>query len=86
LQVLLNRLVFGLELQEAVDRPRLHLEGDTLYLEPGLGKEFETLMDELYAVVRFRKKSLFFGGVQAVAPPFGEGGGDKRRGGVVLVF
>ncbi len=86
LQVLLNALVFNLPLQDAVDRPRLHLEGDTLYLEPSLGEEFERLIDEIYTVVRFRKKSLFFGGVQAVSPPLGEGGGDKRRGGVVLVF
>jgi gamma-glutamyltranspeptidase/glutathione hydrolase len=86
LQVLLNVLVFKMGLQEAVDAPRLHVEENTVYLEPALGREFEKEIEKLYKVVRFREKNLFFGGVQAVAPLKGEGGGDTRRGGVAITL
>ena len=84
MQVLLNVLVFKMKLQNAVDAPRLHVEGNTVYLEPELGREFEKEIEKLYKVVRFKDKNLFFGGVQAVAPLEGEGGGDPRRGGFVI--
>ena len=91
LQVLLNVLVFKMELQKAVEAPRLHVEenkdgGATVYLEPGLGEELIKEIEKLYKVVRFKEKNLFFGGVQAVVPAEGEGGADPRRGGVVLVL
>ena len=88
-QVLLNALVFNMHPQEAVDKPRLHLEGEKLYFEPGFGEEVLDLAKRVFGeqnVVLFREKNLFFGGVQAVAPPLGEGAGDPRRGGVVLTF
>ena len=85
-QVLLNYLVFKMEPQESVEAPRLHVEGNTVYLEPSLGEGLERELERFYKVVRFREKNLFFGGVQAVAPLEGRGGGDPRRGGVVLTF
>ncbi|MEO2153525.1 MAG: gamma-glutamyltransferase [Aquificota bacterium] len=85
-QVLLNLLHFHFHPQEAVDKPRLHVEGNTVYLEPPLGEKFKSLIEGLYKVQPFKEKSMFFGGVQVVAPPQGEGGADPRRGGVVLVF
>ena len=88
-QVLINSLVFGMEPQEAIDKPRLHVEGEKLYFEPGFEGEVIETAKRVYGegnVVLFREKNLFFGGVQAVSPPSGKGGGDPRRGGVVLVF
>jgi gamma-glutamyltranspeptidase/glutathione hydrolase len=85
-QVLLNVLAFQMEPREAVDRPRLHLEGDTLYLEPGLAENLKYLLDALYTVVRFKRKSLFFGGVQVVQPFGCKCGADPRRGGYCTVF
>jgi len=88
-QVLLNRLVFNIPIQEAVEKPRLHLEGDKLYFEPGFPAEVIKIAEKVYGtknIVLFDEKSVFFGGVQASEPPSGEGGGDPRRGGGVLVF
>jgi gamma-glutamyltranspeptidase/glutathione hydrolase len=65
LQVIVNVLDRGMTAQEAVDAPRLHLDGDELYAEPGVPE------DELAAtglpVTTFRAPNLFFGGCQAVA-------------------
>jgi len=89
LQVLLNRLVFSMHPQEAVNKPRLHLEGEKVYIEPGFGEEILKTLEGIFGkenVVPFKRKNMFFGGVQAVCPPLGEGGGDPRRGGIVLTF
>ena len=73
----------GMDVREAVDAPRVHLEDGVVFAEPGI----ET--DRLEAgagVVRFGAPNLFFGGVQA-AMRRGErlsGAGDPRRGGVAV--
>src|SRR6195952_4447596 len=83
----------GLPLAEAVDAARLHREGDTVYIEPGvdpaglLDPEPGHLHTPPTELVEFREKNLFFGGVQAVGvdPLTGNhvAGGDPRRGGAV---
>lgn len=85
LQVIVNAVDRGMDARAAVDAPRLHGEGPTVYAEPGVD------MDELErageVVSRFRARNLFFGGCQAVErnPRTGalSGGGDPRRGGAV---
>jgi len=87
LQVVIGVLDRGLEVQAAIDAPRVHFEDGVVYLEPGV----ETAeLDQLeYTLVRFTARNLFFGGAQAVLrdPATGElaGGGDPRRGGAVAV-
>jgi gamma-glutamyltranspeptidase/glutathione hydrolase len=78
LQVLVNRLAHGQSLAEAVDAPRLHLEGETLHAEPGatLAGNFE--------MEPWPEQNVFFGGAHSVAP--GEAVGDTRRNGSTEVF
>jgi gamma-glutamyltranspeptidase/glutathione hydrolase len=73
--------------QEAVSRPRIHVEGRVVDAEPGVeGAALDRLEGAGWTVRRWSELNLFFGGVQAVArrPGTGEltGGGDPRRGGV----
>jgi gamma-glutamyltranspeptidase/glutathione hydrolase len=77
----------GLAAQEAVDSPRLHVEGDLVDAEPGVD---ETALEGLQAagwrLRRWADRNLYFGGVQAVARDADgglSGGGDPRRGGAV---
>ncbi len=88
LQTVLAVLDLGLPAQEAVSRPRIHVEGREVDAEPGVDEaSLERLEAGAWSVRRWTEQNLFFGGVQAVArnPASGEltGGGDPRRGGVV---
>ena len=82
IQVILNLLIKKMSLNKAIDAPRLHLEGNTLFHEPGIvfPKNFTPKNISLNG---FDKKNLFFGGVNAVSST--EAIGDKRRGGVGIV-
>jgi gamma-glutamyltranspeptidase / glutathione hydrolase len=86
LQVVANVAGRGLGVREAVDAPRIHVEGGVAHCEDS------ATADELEAagfpVVRWRERNLFFGGVSAVE--IREDGslaaaGDPRRGGAALV-
>ncbi|RMG14224.1 MAG: gamma-glutamyltransferase [Deltaproteobacteria bacterium] len=87
LQVLVHRLLGGRPLHAAVNGPRLHLEGDRLYLERegAVGRlatsTLEALARLVPRVVVFDRPNFFFGGVHAAAR--GEAAGDLRRGGSV---
>jgi len=82
LQVIVNVLERGMTAQEAVDAPRLHLDGSEIYAEPGVDVAATGL-----PVTTFRAPNLFFGGCQAVARHRATGallgGADARRGGAV---
>jgi gamma-glutamyltranspeptidase / glutathione hydrolase len=88
LQTVVNLLARGMGPQEAVDAPRIHLEGGVLQAEPGVDP---VALDRIEVagteVVRWTERNLFFGGVQVVTrdPATGrmDGGGDPRRGGAV---
>jgi gamma-glutamyltranspeptidase/glutathione hydrolase len=86
LQVVANVVAAGMPVEEAVEAPRLHVEGGIAHAEDA------TLADALEAqgrtVVRFKRRNLFFGGVSAVEVR--ENGslaaaGDPRRGGAGVV-
>jgi gamma-glutamyltranspeptidase/glutathione hydrolase len=90
LQTILGVVDAELPAQEAVDRPRVHWEGRAVEAEPGIDEaSLAALEAEGREVVRFGERSLYFGGVQAVARDLetGEltGGGDPRRGGAAVV-
>jgi gamma-glutamyltranspeptidase/glutathione hydrolase len=90
LQVIRYVLDYGFEVDEAVQRPRLHYEGGVLHAEAGFD---EPALAELerrgYHLLRWKGVNLFFGGTQAVyRDPAGgrlSGGGDPRRGGAAAI-
>jgi gamma-glutamyltranspeptidase/glutathione hydrolase len=74
----------GTPVEEAIDRPRIHVEGDVLHLEGGLME----LPPEGWKTVRWAGRNLYFGGVAAVERgPDGAlaAAGDPRRGGHGIV-
>lgn len=85
-QVLVNLLDFGMTPEQAVNAPRIHLEGNKLSSEPGFAEEtlvaLEQAVPELHC---WPEQNLFFGGVHTVSVGHGGhfgGAGDPRRGGV----
>jgi gamma-glutamyltranspeptidase / glutathione hydrolase len=89
LQVLVNLLDFGMPLGAAVDASRIHLEQGLLSVEGGFGADVDLgpLLGRYPEHRVWGGRSLFFGGVHAVALEAGGfcGAGDSRRGGVVRV-
>jgi gamma-glutamyltranspeptidase/glutathione hydrolase len=84
-QVLTRALDGSMSLQDCVEAPRIHPEGELLDCEGGFA---EDVLDALAAsgerVVRWPGRNLYFGGAQAVAARAGgglEAAGDPRRGG-----
>ncbi len=74
----------GVPVEEAIERPRIHVDGDILHLEDGL------LEDALegWKTVRWAGRNLYFGGVAAVercADGTLAAAGDPRRGGHGIV-
>jgi gamma-glutamyltranspeptidase / glutathione hydrolase len=89
LQIVVNVLDHGLTVPEAIEAPRVHLEGTALQLEGGIGPDVaDRLGAEGYDVVRWRGRNLYFGGASAVglgARGELEAAGDPRRGGAGAV-
>ncbi len=83
IQVILNYLMFRKDIKQAVELPRIHYENHTVFMEPGFSDEIIKKSKELYETVVFDKKSLFFGGVQAVTGDY-DGASDPRRGGYTV--
>ena len=77
-QVILNCLDKDMDLESAILSPRIHLEGNQLYFEPGIDID-KTVIPEHILLNPFDDKNLFFGGVNAVT--LKEGYSDPRRGG-----
>ena len=89
-QTVLRVVNEGLHAEEAVEAPRLHVEGKVVEAEPSVDEAALVELERLgWTVRRWSERNLYFGGVQAVArdPDSGElsGGGDPRRGGVAAV-
>ncbi|MFL5869267.1 MAG: gamma-glutamyltransferase family protein [Thermoleophilaceae bacterium] len=85
LQTILAVVDDGETAEEAVRRPRLHVEDQVVEAEPGVDPDaLDRLEANGWTVRRWSEQNLFFGGVQAVARSGDEltGGGDPRRGGV----
>jgi gamma-glutamyltranspeptidase / glutathione hydrolase len=80
-QVVLRLVDEGLELDEAVLAPRLHLDaGGTVQVEPGWSDAAVGAVAARRPVNRWTVSDLYFGGVHAVATD-GQHVGDPRRGG-----
>ncbi len=79
----------SLPLIDAVNLPRVHVEGDVVNVETAdLPADLLASLDaEFGTVVRFPEPNMFFGGVHCVrtGPDGVEGAGDHRRGGVFQI-
>ncbi len=88
-QVLEGVVRHGLAVTEAIDRPRLHVDGGTVHVEGGWDDGVvEALAETGWHVVPWADRNLYFGGVSGVeVRPSGSAGaaGDPRRGGHGLV-
>ena len=86
LQVTANVVARGMPVDQAVDAPRVHAESGVVHCEnPAAADELEA---EGRAVVRWRERNLYFGGVSAVEVLDGgmfAAAGDPRRGGGAVV-
>ncbi|OQX73794.1 MAG: gamma-glutamyltransferase [Campylobacteraceae bacterium 4484_4] len=83
-ETVMNHIVFGMPVQEAIDAPRIHYEKEELFIEPGFDSKVVEKVAERYKTNLFDTKSMFFGGVNAVTGAF-NGGADTRRGGSVVI-
>jgi gamma-glutamyltranspeptidase/glutathione hydrolase len=85
LQIVLNVVVHGSSVSEAIGAPRIHLEEPHVHCEGGSDPaELDRLEGWGYELVRWRRRNLYFGGASAVG--LREDGslaaaGDPRRGG-----
>lgn len=79
LQVMAAVVDQGRALDDAVEGPRLHWDGEELHVEPGWPDATVEALRARWPVRRWATRDLYFGGVHAVAP--GAAAGDPRRGG-----
>ena len=89
LQIVVNVVGHGLPVEEAIDRPRVHLDEDeVLHSEGGHDPaELDKLEKLGWNVTRWRNRNLFFGGAAAVTLENEQlaAAGDPRRGGAGVV-
>ncbi len=72
-----------MNIQDAINFPRIHLEGNQLLHEPDVEIDHGLIIDN-YSIHPFENKNLFFGGVNAVT--LKDGYSDSRRGGTCQVI
>ncbi len=90
LQTIVRLVADGIDVQKAVEAPRLHFEAGVVQAEPEIDPQALARLEARgYTVGRWAERNLFFGGVHAVSrnAETGElrGGGDPRRGGATAV-
>lgn len=82
INTILGMTRFNLDIQEAINSPRLHLEKDGVYIEPDFCDD-PSFLESRYNLTPFHEQNLYFGGVQGVTREL-QGGADSRRGAAVL--
>ena len=85
MQVIVNVVAHGLDVADAIDRPRVHVDEPHVHCEGGFDEhELDRLAQDGYDLVRWRRRNLYFGGTNAVemlADGSVAAAGDARRGG-----
>lgn len=80
-QTLTSVLVEGQSVAEAINRPRFHVVGDVVHVEPGVPEADRVALEAAgYQVNQWPARNHYFGGVSAVGRH--DAAGDPRRGGV----
>ena len=72
----------GMDIQEAINCPRVHWDEKIFQVEPGLNEDTLDALRKLGEIKISPMKNVYFGGVHAVIPGK-DGGADHRRGGAV---
>jgi len=85
-QVVISCLCFGLPLKEAVERPRIHWDGQVFQVEPGLPPQVLHAFQNEFSVNLWQGIDVYFGGVHVVDPVAGDAAGDPRRGGAAVIL
>jgi gamma-glutamyltranspeptidase/glutathione hydrolase len=88
MQIVVNTVAHDLPVEDALDRPRVHLDGENLHCEGGHDPaELDRLEEMGWNVMRWRRRNLYFGGASAVTSVDGRlaAAGDPRRGGAGVV-
>jgi gamma-glutamyltranspeptidase / glutathione hydrolase len=84
-QIVINTVAHGLGIEEALARPRVHLEEGKVHVEGGNDPvEVDRLESRGYELLRWRDRNLFFGGaagVELLDDGTLAAAGDPRRGG-----
>jgi len=83
-QVLSSIVDFGIPVQQAIEAPRIHWDGEIMQVEPGMPREALEALQKHWPVNIWSTLDVYFGGVHTVIPDI-TGGGDPRRGGSVRV-
>jgi gamma-glutamyltranspeptidase / glutathione hydrolase len=89
-QIVVNVVAHGMGVEEAIDRPRVHLDDVDVHCEGGNDPDQLARLEEWgYPLVRWRRRNLYFGGAAGVEFR-GDGSlaaaGDARRGGHGVVI
>ncbi|MCF8056858.1 MAG: gamma-glutamyltransferase [Desulfocapsa sp.] len=82
-QVLAQVVDFRRPLQDAVNAPRLHWDGECVQIEPGFSAGAIDVLRKKVNINEWAAQGVYFGGVHAVIPGE-EGAADPRRGGKVV--
>ncbi len=88
LQVLVNLIDYGMDVEASVAAPRVFFENEMLSVEPGFREEeVERLLRDYPRNELWDALNLFFGGTHTVESGRDgfHGAGDPRRGGVCIV-
>lgn len=90
LQVIVNLTDFRMGLEQAIESPRLHMEGGLLSIENGFGEDVVAVLAGNFPDIKpWSDRNLFFGGVHVARFDESsgklEGFGDSRRGGVSVL-
>jgi len=91
-QILMNMIDHQMNLQEAIDSPRIHcMAGEEIFMESRIRKEVQDdLIRKEYKLVVKKDFDLYFGGAQGIVidPETGilHGGADPRREGSVIGY
>jgi len=85
-QVIVNRLCFDLAVKEAVERPRIHWDGQVFQVEPGFEEHVMEAFESRFPVNVWEGIDVYFGGVHVVDPVAGQAAGDPRRGGAAVIL
>jgi gamma-glutamyltranspeptidase/glutathione hydrolase len=73
----------GAAVDEAIERPRLHWDGEVVQIEPGFDPEALIALAEEWTVNEWSEKNMYFGGPHVVRPGI-DAAGDSRRGGAAV--
>ncbi len=86
-QVISNIIDFKMDVDAAVNSPRVHWENNVFNIEPGFSDSvIKEIISSTEQVVLWNKKNMFFGGVHTVmenSEGIIEGAGDRRRNGAI---